>query len=105
MDIRGAMEWQKSMAAYFEDAFKGASDYIFAALKELEQYREIGTIDECREAREKQVPRKPEKSNMQNICPECSGKVLMYYDYCAHCGQAIDWSGDVGEPEGLDKEE
>ena len=130
MDIREAMEWQKSMAAHFEDVFrpvdKGASDYIFAALKELEQYRKIGTLDECAEAREKQMPKKPEKSsgikkdiveNGENNlihatvwedycdCPNCGGLVGFasgygdgknyQFNYCADCGQAIDWSGEV----------
>lgn len=29
------------------------------ALKEIQQYREIGTVEECREAVEKQIPKKP----------------------------------------------
>ena len=30
------------------------------ALEEIQQYREIGTVEECREAVEKQKPKKPE---------------------------------------------
>ena len=29
-----------------------------SALEEIQQYREIGTVEECREAREKQKPKK-----------------------------------------------
>lgn len=34
-------------------------DIAISALKEIQQYREIGTVEECREAREKQNPKKP----------------------------------------------
>ena len=118
MDIQKAIEWQKSMVAYFEDVFrpvdKEASDYVFAALKELEQYRKIGTLDECREEREKQVPKKPENISSTKYrdgkgCSDCD-VVLCHYcrkrlrvkrrrDYCDNCGQAIDWSGERGEAE------
>ena len=30
---------------------------------ELEQYRAIGTVEECREAREKQKPKPPKEAN------------------------------------------
>lgn len=36
------------------DAFQMAID----ALEEIQQYRAIGTIEECQEAREKQTPKK-----------------------------------------------
>ena len=35
------------------------TDYIVDALEEVQQYRAIGTPDECREAVEKQIPKKP----------------------------------------------
>ena len=54
------------------------------------------------EAREKQIPKKPEKEAEENlICPLC-GSFLGYElecreepyqcNYCAGCGQAIDWN-------------
>ena len=36
-----------------------ALEMAITALKEVQQYREIGTVEECREAREKQTPNKP----------------------------------------------
>ena len=86
-------------------------------MEELLQYREIGTIEECREAVEKRKPKKPKKIlrhrggfEMQH-CPNCDtdyqvdrrytitdeyclvcGKLLdsAFRNYCANCGQAID---------------
>lgn len=111
MDIQKAIEWMKDMQEYCEDVFrpvdKEASDYIFAALKELEQYREAGTPDECRVAREKQVPRKPVEDKYHHTCCPVCGWVVCYDEgwgekyvpHCENCGQAIDWSGFCGETE------
>ena len=72
----------------------------FAALKEIQEYREIGTVEECREAVDKQKPKKPKKVpnsgvryTDEYICPNCerhfTGTGIA--DYCYHCGQAIRW--------------
>lgn len=68
---------------------------------ELDEYQEIGTPEECREARERQQARKPLMSKNTNkltgnifICPSCNGIVGIDDErefYCAGCGQAIDW--------------
>lgn len=73
------------------------------ALEEIQQYREIGTPEECREAAEKQRTKKiiirdwsPTK------CPTCSHELSTslgdgYYKHptflerCPNCGQAISW--------------
>ena len=80
------------------------------ALTEIQQYREIGTVEECREAREKQMPKKPNITTGQNdtdklaCCPTCDSNVDWTYEgfwrkgkrkYCHECGQAIDWSETV----------
>ena len=73
-------------------------------LDELLQYREIGTVEECREAVEKQKPKKPDyegdgyddKGELVYdtwICPNCDKKYEVDYDdykHCPNCGQAID---------------
>lgn len=95
-------------------------DMAIIALKEVQQYRAIGTVEECREAVESQKPKKPKKPKeilrhrggfeMQH-CPKCDtdyqvdrrykikdgycpacGKLLdsAFRNYCANCGQAID---------------
>lgn len=69
------------------------------ALEEVQQYREIGTVEECREAREKQKPNRPLggadiAGNKYMICPNCSAIVEdgeWRADYCPDCGQAIQW--------------
>ena len=39
----------------------------FEALSDWRQYRKIGTLEECRTAREKQIPKKPVKSENQVV--------------------------------------
>lgn len=77
------------------------------ALEEVQQYRQIGTVEECREAVEKQTAKKPDYegdgfSDGQLvydtwICP-CCGKHYEVdcdrYYYCQNCGQHIDWSDE-----------
>lgn len=87
------------------------------ALEEVQQYRQIGTVEECREAVEKQIAKKPEfvdtrfMNNGKHIsdgcqlqkcykCPNCNQHIFHVWDdelYCKYCGQHIDWSdGDDG---------
>ena len=90
-----------------QDAYKIA----ISALKELQQYREIGTVEECGEAVEKQKPKKPdiytdtrnmvdlhgnvyaEQANVY-LCPTCESFIGYVenniFHYCPVCGQAID---------------
>lgn len=78
-----------------------ALSMAITALKEIQQYREIGTVEECREGAEKQKPKKPEKVTNSSIrhtddyiCPNC-GKHFTgtgIAEYCYHCGQAIQWN-------------
>lgn len=72
--------------------------------EELEQYREIGTVEECREAVEKQRAKVPDYEGDGYdqdgniiydtwICPNCGKKYEVDYDdykHCPECGQAID---------------
>ena len=70
-----------------------AIDMAIKAIEEIQQYRAIGTVEECREARERQIPEKPEIINGGiSVCPVCGAKVLRCYDFCKDCGNAIDWS-------------
>ncbi|MCI7043333.1 MAG: hypothetical protein MR992_14650 [Lachnospiraceae bacterium] len=72
------------------------------AYEELMSYRRIGTIKEVREAVEKHKAKKPllggntdKLTGDIRICPCCCGIVGiddMRADYCADCGQHIDWS-------------
>src|SRR5699024_3653734 len=83
------------------DAFTTA----ITALKEIQQYREIGTVEECRKAVEKQKAKKcvidscPDHTHYK--CPSCGKIYLSRYNhgcpnlgripiFCEYCGQAID---------------
>ena len=93
--------------AYQEKAYEMA----ISALKEIQQYREIGTVEECREAVEKQKPKKPKDSLKINpvidgngayvdadmtvylLCPNCGEMIGIDEScdkFCRECGQAID---------------
>lgn len=91
-------------------------DIAIKVFEEIQQYRAIGTVEECREARERQTGRKPVKYgdtrqgldndgnsiSWQQDCYECPtcGSFLGYvsdcedeedqYGYCRNCGQAIE---------------
>ena len=83
------------------------------ALEEIQQYRAIGTVEECREAVDKQKPKKPikqkgncfskgksgeEQHEIILICPLCGGKALKR-GYPCKCGQAIQWDEDLEDIE------
>lgn len=67
--------------------------FLISILEEIHQYREIGTVEECRELKARGTVKKVERINgLSPLCPECGAPVLKNYDYCKRCGQAIDWS-------------
>lgn len=83
----------------------GIGDTIIKALEELQQYRAIGTPEECRAAmEERQNPRaaiteKEDTGTTRYICPTCG----MYMGwstgsfparYCWKCGQKLDWGDE-----------
>lgn len=70
------------------------------ALEEVQQYRQIGTVEECREAVEKQTAKKvksisPVKDGDSYVgligrCP-CCGDILEEDTVYCDCGQRLDW--------------
>lgn len=72
--------------------------------EEVQQYRVIGTPEECREAVEKQKAKKPIR-NDRCTCPSCGtynevikkrrNTVVCDTVYCWHCGQAIECRRDI----------
>ena len=60
------------------------------ALEEIQQYRAIGTVEECRATVEKQIPKKPVYQGEHEKCPTC-GSFRIFCSYCSECGQKIDW--------------
>lgn len=60
---------------------------------ELEQYRKIGSVEECREAVEKQKPKKPvlrnDNGKLRKSCPVCGCFFSPLSRSCPKCEQAI----------------
>ena len=63
---------------------------------ELDAYKEIGTVEECREAVEKQKAKKPHRNykKFSGLWCKCGWylgqKQCLDIKYCPNCGQAID---------------
>lgn len=68
------------------------------ALEEIQQYHSIGTVEECRQAMEKQRAKKPILDTIyhqQYYCPNCEDFLARKNSEKPHhciCGQAIDWT-------------
>ena len=77
--------------------------------KELRKYRKIGTVEECREAVEKQKPKKIYHQKWNGIdgvpydlCPTCENNLCTTgvfarnkMNYCEKCGQKLCWNEDM----------
>lgn len=94
----------------------GAMHEAIKALNEIQKYRSIGTVEECREARERQMAKKPIKQKCELTddeveqlvdlgfqgrdvlrCPCCNEFIVIKdLKYCMDCGQKLHWS-EVGE--------
>ena len=71
----------------------GLIDIAIKALEEVQQYRAIGTPEECREAVEKMKPKKTAMEAIKvHICPVCGFSGI--YDYCGNCGQRVKMLSD-----------
>lgn len=78
------------------------------APEEIQQYRAIGTVEECRAAMEKQTAKKGIREKIKKgynrgmhhyYCPVCyeKGDLRNKYNvgsYCSDCGQKLDWSDE-----------
>jgi hypothetical protein len=78
------------------------------ALEEIQQYRSIGTVEECRTAMEMQHAKKPRPIDYKKYigivenakflrdaywCPNCH-QTVNSGSFCIHCGQKLDWSDE-----------
>ena len=64
------------------------------ALEEIQQYRAIGTIEEFKALKEKNLVKKPIWYG-HHFCPNCDSIVYVNGGkdiYCPKCGQKLDWS-------------
>ena len=110
VDIREKYETAVSISMALERSYiKGRADQTKRyedAIVELHAYRQFGTVEELKEAKEKQIPKTPciegdgycpEGHLVYDtwICPNCEEHYEVdydEYDYCPKCGQAIDKS-------------
>lgn len=64
------------------------------ALEEVQQYRAIGTPEECQAAMEKQTAKKISSA----WCPNCKKYLTTQHlkgkYHCVYCGQKLDWSDE-----------
>ena len=115
MTVQGAIEIIKYASAFNSEnsPLTKALDIGIKAMEEIEQYRALGTVEELKEAIEKQIPKKPNlegdgycpEGNLVYdtwFCPNCDKDYEIDYDdydYCPNCGQAIDKSVFEGSEE------
>lgn len=71
-------------------------DEAIKALEEIQQYRALGTIEELRVDRDKQIPKKPiEIVGYGMMCPTCNFKYLkMNTASCERCNQKLNCKGE-----------
>ena len=72
---------------------RSETDYIVNMFEEVQKYREIGTVEECRDAVEKQKPHKWERGIENDVrCPFCGTMTTKTYEhkYCSFCGQRLE---------------
>ena len=89
---------QESLAKSCAEGRAFATKEVVRLEKELEQYRKIGTVEECQEAVEKQTAMEPIKINDSNFeyqCPKCHFKLEIGYKHCISCGQLLKYSHEI----------
>lgn len=87
-------------------------DMAIKALEEIQKYRAIGTLEECRAAKEKQKAKRIEVRKAKNKdieselrdfitpkgkiirCPTCRSCLAFEMKFCFECGQKLDWSDE-----------
>lgn len=104
-----AIKFAEEQRQIFGGAMNDFLVVAITALEEVQQYREIGTAEECREAVVKKEAKKvcgihksesPEdienygENNLFGYCPTCNAlqNILWNSSNCGDCGQALDWS-------------
>ena len=97
-------EKESDLALAYRVKRQEAHEIAISALKEIQQYQEIGTVEECRESREKQIPKEcvvdscPDHTHYK--CPSCGQIQMSTYangfprlgrikKHCENCGQAL----------------
>ena len=105
---------QTEMASKIANGRMFATKELIACQKELEEYRAIGTPEECRAAVEKQKAKKIVRVKLRQSewgseyrCPVCESDLIktVFFNedgtepdekisWCSGCGQKLDWSDE-----------
>ena len=64
-------------------------DIAIKALEEIQSYRAIGTVEECRVAVEKMKYKEPIDRCMFKECPNCGNVEIADCRHCPDCGQKL----------------
>lgn len=108
MDYQEVIEWiNERKLSRCENCLRKGNEYCggncrienevmkiaISAMQELQEYKQLGTLEEVREAVEKQKKKKPRASNRCYVCPRCGlvTSLKIKHNYCDACGQHIDW--------------
>lgn len=96
-DSEAIKEFQQNIDMPFgSNISREASGLAIQALRDIQQYREVGTVDECREANCKQMPKKVKEDGyfgfVDYVCPTCGHDAgSSGTKYCKNCGQKLRW--------------
>lgn len=82
-----------------------AVDMAIKALEEVQQYRAVGTVEECRALKDRLVAKKVSLRHVRKFdgfddgkCPTCGELVSRDFGgtdiFCSECGQKLDWSDE-----------
>ena len=82
-----------------DNRYSIAVEKAILLIKELEKYRAIGSVEEFKALKEKQIAKKPLGEYTQCKCSVCGRRVrsgrgsssFVRDNFCQRCGQAIDW--------------
>ena len=103
--IEALKDFNKQVTAKADGAYQTtigqmACEVAVKALGENQQYRAIGTPEECRAAVEKQMAKNPvritstKKDGKVGKCPCCGSIIGEDMIWCDDCGQKLDWSDE-----------
>ena len=86
-DLKRQIEHSEHLA----EVLKSTKSLLEKRGRLLSDYCKIGTVEECREAVEKQKPKKIIRivGRYPYKCPTCNGKLEIGYRHCIICGQLL----------------
>ena len=88
--------YEQEVQMYQHSDVFNALDMGIKALEEVQQYRALGTVEELKEAKEKQVAKKPkyEDEFCVYLCSNCDDVVFVKQKHCERCGQKLGWGNE-----------